>query len=233
MSELHDAEFIVIGGGAIGCGVAYSLARAGITNLLIVERAADVAQVTSAQGAGLCGQPRNSVERTRLAMHSVKTFRELQRDPKVQPDWHEVGSIRIALTAKRAEEFGQLKAIADSVGLDTELIDQTTAQKLWPGLNASQATSILWCPSDGYMTPYAVASAYAYQCRKLGFDVVTSTTVEEILCRDGRVTGIRTNRGRLAVVASLTLPEPTLITSPCWWGWNFRSCPFAMSTLSP
>jgi glycine/D-amino acid oxidase-like deaminating enzyme len=195
MSELHDAEYIIIGGGAIGCGVAYSLARAGVTDLLIVERAADVAQVTSGQGAGLCGQPRSTVERTRLAMHSVKTFRELQRDPKVQPDWHEVGSLRIALTAKRAEEFHQLKRVADSVGLETELIDAPAAQRLWPGLQAAHATAIFWCPSDGYMTPYAVASSYAYQCRKLGVGLVTSTAVEEILCHDGRVTGVRTNQG--------------------------------------
>ena len=137
----------------------------------------------------------NTVERTRLAMHSVRTFRELQRDPKVQPDWHEVGSLRIALTPKRADEFRQLKAIADSVGPETEFLDQAAAERLWPGLEAASASAILWCPSDGYMTPYAVASAYAYQCRKLGATVATSVTVEEVVCRDGRVTGVRTDHG--------------------------------------
>src|ERR1700730_8994640 len=97
MNSLPNAEFIIIGGGAVGCGVAYSLARAGKTDILLLERAADVAQVTTAQGAGLCGQVRSSVERTRLAMHSVATFRELQEDPEVRPDWNEVGSLRIAL----------------------------------------------------------------------------------------------------------------------------------------
>jgi len=70
-----DAEFIIIGGGAVGCGVAYSLARAGKTDILLIERAPDVAQVTTSQGAGLCGQPRSTLERTQLAMHSVATFR--------------------------------------------------------------------------------------------------------------------------------------------------------------
>src|SRR5213075_1712728 len=111
--RVSDAEYIIIGGGAVGCGVAYSLVQAGKTDILLIERAPDVAQVTSAQGAGLCGQPRNTVERTRLAMHSVATFRELQRDPKVQPEWHEVGSLRIALSDKRVAELHQLKAVAD------------------------------------------------------------------------------------------------------------------------
>lgn len=198
MTVISDAEFIIIGGGAVGCGVAYSLATAGVKNILLIERAADVAQVTTSQGAGLCGQPRNTIERTKLAMHSVKTFRELQRDPKVQPEWHEVGSIRVALTDRRAEEFRQLKSIADQAGLETELIDKTTAKKFWPEMVFDEATAILWCPSDGYMKPYAVASSYAYQCRKMGVRIATSTTVESITQKDGRVTGVKTNRGEAA-----------------------------------
>jgi glycine/D-amino acid oxidase-like deaminating enzyme len=195
MSQISDAEFIIIGGGAVGCGIAYSLAQAGVKDMLLIERAADVAQVTSAQGAGLCGQPRSTLERTQLAMHSVKTFRELQRDPKVQPEWHEVGSLRIALTDRRVEEFRQLKSTADQAGLETELIDKSQASRLWPMMKFHEAKAILWCPSDGYMKPYAVASAYAYQCRNLGVRIATDTMVEALSQKDGRVTGVKTNRG--------------------------------------
>jgi glycine/D-amino acid oxidase-like deaminating enzyme len=134
MTQVSDAEFVIIGGGAIGCGVAYTLARAGVTDILLVERAADVAQVTTAQGAGLCGQPRSTLERTLLAMHSVATFRELQRDPKVQPEWHETGSLRIALSEKRVAELRQLKSVADRAKLEAELIDNGAARKLWPAM---------------------------------------------------------------------------------------------------
>ena len=85
MSLFAESEIVIIGGGAIGCGVAYSLARAGKSDILLIERAGDVGQVTTAQGAGLCGQVRSSVERVRLAMHSVRTFRELQRDAGDSP----------------------------------------------------------------------------------------------------------------------------------------------------
>lgn len=195
MSPVSDAEFIIIGGGAVGCGVAYTLMRAGIKDILLIERAADVGQVTTSQGAGLCGQPRSTVERTQLAMHSVATFRELQRDPKVQPDWHEVGSVRIALSPRRVEEFQQLKQVADEVGLETALISNAEAERLFPGLNCAQVRAVLWCPSDGYMTPYAVASAYAYQCRKAGVRFATHTIVEELVAQNGRITGVRTNQG--------------------------------------
>src|SRR5215813_12394319 len=108
---LSSAEFVSIGGGAVGCGVAYSLAKASRTDILLIERADDVGQVTTSQGAGLCGQVRSSVERTHLAMHSVATFRELQQDPEVRPEWKEVGSLRIALNDRRVAEFRDLEAI--------------------------------------------------------------------------------------------------------------------------
>jgi glycine/D-amino acid oxidase-like deaminating enzyme len=195
MTPISDSEFVIIGGGAVGCGVAYSLARGGVKGILLIEKAADVAQVTTAQGAGLCGQPRSTLQRTLLAMHSVATFRELQLDPKVQPEWHEVGSLRLALTEKRITELQRLKTVADQAKLETELIDNATARKLWPLMDFSHVKAVLWCPSDGYMRPYAVASSYAYQCRKLGAQIATSTTVEEILTNTGRVSAVRTNRG--------------------------------------
>lgn len=194
MNQLPSVEIIVVGGGAVGLGVAYALAKAGRTDILLLERAADVGQVTTSQGAGLCGQPRDSAERVKLAMHSVTVFRELQKSEE-KPDWHEVGSLRIALSERRAAEFQQLKQAADSAGLETALIDQKEAARRWPLMDFSQARAVLWCPSDGWMTPRAVAKSYENACRKMGVRVVTSTRVEEILIKDGRVTGVKTDQG--------------------------------------
>jgi glycine/D-amino acid oxidase-like deaminating enzyme len=195
MNSLSDAEIVVIGGGAVGCGVAYSLARAGKTDLLVIERADDVGQVTTSQGAGLCGQVRSTVERVRLAMHSVATFRELQRDPEVRPEWNEVGSIRIALSDRRVEELQRLRAVCEEAGLEVELLDGAAARRLWPPMEFSAVKAVLWCPSDGSMTPYAVAKAYEHQCREMGVRFATSTAVEGINCREGRVESISTSRG--------------------------------------
>src|SRR6266545_664613 len=192
---LPNSEIIIIGGGAVGCGVAYALVKAGRTDILLLERADDVGQATTSQGAGLCGQARDSAARIKLAMHSVATFRELQKDPDVKPDWHEVGSLRIALSERRAEEFRRLKQTADAAGLETALIDQKEARRRWPLMDFSNATAILWCPSDGYMTPGCVVKAYEHQCRKLGVRFATSTRVEAITLRSGRVSGVKTNRG--------------------------------------
>jgi glycine/D-amino acid oxidase-like deaminating enzyme len=189
-----NAEFIIIGGGAVGLGVAYALARAGKTDILLIERTAEVGQVTTSQGAGLCGQARDSAERVKLAMHSVSVFRELQKSD-VKPDWHEVGSLRIALSDRRAREFDQLKQASDAAGLETALIEQKEAAHRWPLMDFTRARAVLWCPTDGWMTPRAVARSYENACRKMGVRVSTSTCLEEILLKDGRVIGVKTDQG--------------------------------------
>ena len=195
MNSLPNAEFIIIGGGAIGCGAAYALAKAGRTDILLIEREVDVGAVTTSQGAGLCGQLRDTRERVQLAMHSVETFRELQGTEQ-KPDWHEVGSIRVALSERRASEFRHLKTAADAAGLWSECVDRAESKKRWPQFDFSTAEAVLWCPSDGWMTPRMVALSYEHACKKMGVSFAASTRVEEILTENGRVTGVKTNRGR-------------------------------------
>jgi len=195
MNVLRNAEIIIVGGGAIGCGVAYALAKAGKNDILVIERADDVGQATTSQGAGLCGQVRDSAERIKLAMHSVTTFRELQKDPEVKPDWQEAGSLRIALNDKRAEEFRRLKTACDEAKLEVALISNAEAKRRWPLMNFGQAKAVLWCPSDGCMTPSCVVKAYEHACRKLSVRFAASTIVEEVVRKNGFVSGVKTNHG--------------------------------------
>ncbi len=198
MTELLDAEFVIIGGGAVGCAVAYSLVEAGQTDVLVLEREESLASATTAQAAGLVGQVRSSVERTRLAMWSVKTFAALEADADVRPSWRQVGSLRIALNDGRVEEFHRLISIAQSAGLEVELIDRAAAQRLWPILQFECAKAILWCPTDGYLQPYDLTMAYQHHARARGARFATRTAVTNIACKNGHVESVETTRGRVA-----------------------------------
>src|SRR5882724_5759902 len=189
------AQIVIVGGGAVGCGVAYSLADAGCKDILLLDRADDLGQVTTSQGAGLCGQPRDSVERIKLAMRSVATFRKLQHNGGAKPDWHEVGSLRIALSDKRAAEFQNLKKFSDDAGLETAMLEPREAAKRWPLMNFDQVKAVLWCPSDGYMTPGCVVKAYADAAGKMGVRFATSISVEDMGRKNGKVTSVQTNHG--------------------------------------
>lgn len=193
----NRAQYVIVGGGAVGCGVAYSLAEAGCKDILLLERASDLGQVTTSQGAGLCGQPRDSVERVKLAMRSVATFRKLQNNGGSKPDWHEVGSLRIALSEKRVKELQKLKDFSDQAGLETEMLEPRDAAKRWPLMNFDQAKGVLWCASDGYMTPGCVVNAYADAASKMGARFAKSVSVEGIVSENGRVKSVQTNRGAI------------------------------------
>jgi glycine/D-amino acid oxidase-like deaminating enzyme len=196
-SDVQRAEIVVIGGGAVGCAVAYSLAKAGKTDVLLLEKEPTVAAVTTPQAAGLVGQVRNSVERTRLAMWSVETFSELQRDEKANPGWRQVGSLRIALCEERVEEFKRMKAVADEAGLEADFIDCQEAGAKWPLLNFDRVQAVLWCPTDGYLQPSDLTMSYVAHARRLGVRFQTKTTVEKVVVNKGRVAGVDTNCGRI------------------------------------
>ena len=196
MGEIGDAEIVIVGGGAIGCAIAYRLAEAGVSDVLLLEKNPALASATTAQAAGLVGQVRSSPDRVRLAMDSVATFARLQRQDAT-PDWRQVGSLRIALTDARVEEFTRLVAIARAAGLEVEWLDHAGAESRWPGLVAKNAKAILWCPSDGYLQPYNLAMAYREQARAAGARFATDVRVTGITLHAGRVAAVETDRGRV------------------------------------
>jgi len=197
MNEIQSAQIVVIGGGAVGCSVAYHLAKAGKTDVLLVEKEPSLAAVTTAQAAGLVGQVRSTVERVKLAMWSVKTFSDLQQDSQNNPSWRQVGSLRVALIDERVEEFKQLKEVADQAGLEVDFINNKLAGEKWPGMNFKAAKAILWCPSDGYLQPYDLTMAYRAQGRRLGVRYLTNTAVTQLLVNNRLVAGVVTNQGTI------------------------------------
>jgi glycine/D-amino acid oxidase-like deaminating enzyme len=143
------------------------------------------------------GQVRNTIERTKLAMWSVKTFSQLERDEHARPGWRQVGSLRVALRDERVEEFRRMKSVADSAGLETEFIDQRAAKQKWPMMNFDRAKAVLWCPSDGYLQPSDLTMSYVAHARRMGVRFQTKTAVRNVVLRDGRVKAVETDNGRV------------------------------------
>ena len=197
-NQPKSANIIIIGGGAVGCGVVYSLVKAGVEDVLLLEKEPTMAAATSGQAAGLVGQVRNSVERTELAMWSVQTFSELQANEAANPGWRQVGSLRVALTEDRVKEFEGMKAVADEAGLETEFIDPTAAKAHWPLMDFAAAKAVLWCPSDGYLQPSNLTMTYVARARRMGAQFLTNTPARSIRLEGGRVTGVETDAGVIA-----------------------------------
>jgi glycine/D-amino acid oxidase-like deaminating enzyme len=137
-AALRDAEITIVGGGAVGCAVAWALARAGYPDIQVVERG-ELAGATSGQAAGLVGQVRASRERCRLAMASVAAYARIEQETGFTADWRQTGSVRIAMTGERAAEFQALAGVARSAGLDVEFLTAARLAELCPVLDTTRA----------------------------------------------------------------------------------------------
>jgi len=195
MTPPQRAQTVIVGGGAVGCAVAYSLAEAGRKDILVLEKEDSLAAQTTSQAAGLVGQVRSTVEEVKLLMWSAETFERLQADSPESPAWRQVGSLRVAHCDERIEELKNLKAVADEAGLETEFIDNDRARELWPLMTFEGVKAVLWCPSDGYVQPYDLTMSYAAEGRKLGVDFQTGVRVTGVKTDKGRVAGVETDQG--------------------------------------
>ena len=197
VAGLRDAEVTIVGGGAIGCAVAYCLVRAGYPDIQILDRG-ELAGATSSQAAGLVGQVRSSVARTRLAMASVAMYSRIEQETGYTADWRQTGSIRVAMTRERVEEFGAMADVAAAAGLEVEFLDAGRLAELLPPLDTRLAKAALWCPTDGYLQPHSLVMAYAQAARDRGVTIAAQTTVTGVTVARGAVTGVRTSAGSAA-----------------------------------
>ena len=195
MTPPQRAQTVIVGGGAVGCAVAYSLAEAGRKDILVLEKEESLATQTTSQAAGLVGQVRSTVEEVKLLMWSAETFERLQADSPESPAWRQVGSLRVAHCDERIDELKNLKTVADEAGLETEFIDNDRARERWPLMTFEGVKAALWCPSDGYVQPYDLTMSYAAEGRKLGVEFRTGVRVSEVKLDGGRVTGVETDQG--------------------------------------
>jgi glycine cleavage system T protein len=197
-AELPDsARCVIVGGGVGGTSLAYHLAALGWEDVVLLERS----QLTSGStfhSAGLVGQLRGSVSLTKMMMHSVDLYRRLKDESDFDPGWTECGGIRLASSEERMEELRRQAGWAKTFGLPLELISAEQAQELFPLMSTEGVLGGAWLPTDGYIDPAQLTYALADGARRGGCRVFTETRVTGIEVRDGRVRGVRTDRGDVA-----------------------------------
>ncbi|AWB48755.1 FAD-dependent oxidoreductase [Gemmobacter aquarius] len=187
------ARAVIIGGGVSGCSVAYHLAKAGWTDIVLLERK-QLTSGTTWHAAGLIGQLRGSANMTRLAKYSADLYVKLEAETGVATGMKQVGSISVALTGERHEELLRQATVARIFDVDVHEISPAEVKARYPHLNVSDVVGAVALPLDGQCDPANIAMALAKGARMRGakiFEGVKVTRVTEAASGTGRrVTGV-------------------------------------------
>lgn len=189
-----SAECVIVGGGVVGCSLAYHLARGGMAPLLL-ERGG-LGEGSTARNAGGVRQQFSTEVNVRVGMLSRRMLERFPEEIGSTADLRQIGYLFLATTEEEAAQFARNVEMQHRVGLgEVELLDVAQAREIVPELRTEDLHGATWCPSDGLAGPNEVTAGYAAAARRHGAVVVEGCEVVEVTRDGGRVTGVRTAGG--------------------------------------
>jgi sarcosine dehydrogenase len=192
-----QARIVIIGGGIIGCSIAYHLTALGETDVVLLEQH-HLTDGATWHAAGLVGQLRSSRNTTRMLEHSVELYGRLEAETGQAVDWHQVGSLRLACSPERVMELRRLTTMAKSFGLPMEIISPGKAQELFPLMTTDGVLAAAFLPTDGYIDPASVTQAIARGARMRNARICENTKVTSITVEGRHATTVHTDQGDIA-----------------------------------
>ncbi|MGH1444978.1 MAG: GcvT family protein [Cognatishimia sp.] len=183
------ARVVIIGGGVIGCSVAYHLAKKGWKDIVLLERK-QLTSGTTWHAAGLIAQLRATKNMTKLAKYSQELYGELESETGVSTGFKRCGSITVALTEERKEEIYRQAAMARAFGVEVEEISNERVQELYPHLNLDGVKGAVYLRKDGQGDPANIALALAKGARLNGALIKERIKVTGLRKEDRKVVGV-------------------------------------------
>ncbi|MBO6894841.1 MAG: GcvT family protein [Roseibium sp.] len=183
------ARVVIIGGGVVGCSVAYHLVKKGWSDVVLLERK-QLTSGTTWHAAGLIAQLRATQNMTRLAKYSQELYAGLEAETEVATGFRRCGSITVALSEERNEELLRQAAMARAFGVEVEEIGPSEIKARYEHLNMDGVVGGVYLPLDGQGDPANIALSLAKGARLGGAKVLERVKVTGVN-RDGRrITGV-------------------------------------------
>ncbi len=157
---------LVVGGGAVGTGIAYHLARAGWDTML-VERD-ELTAGSTWHAAGLLPLFNMGYATTHIHKYSVDFYKGLEAETGLNPGFYVVGNLRMAQHQARMDEYMLYSSVAETAGIYHEFLSPAEMKDRWPLLRTDDLVGALFHPQDGYINPADVTQAMAKGARQLG-----------------------------------------------------------------
>ena len=199
MSDLKlpaQTQVVIIGGGVIGCSVAYHLTKLGWTDVVLLERK-ELTCGTTWHAAGLVGQLRATRNMTMLAQYTSELFAGLEAETGQATGFKQHGSVSVAPDPERFEELKRGASMAKCFGLEVEVITASEALNLHPYLNIDDLCGAVFLPKDGQTNPIDTTRALAQGARNRGAQIFENIRVQGVLKENGKVNGVVTDQGEI------------------------------------
>jgi 4-methylaminobutanoate oxidase (formaldehyde-forming) len=188
------ARIVIVGGGIIGCSIAYHLAKNGVEDVLLLERK-QLTCGTTWHAAGLVSMLWPTPFLTSLAKYSHELYASLEEETGQATGYRRIGSVSVARTPERLEELQRTSSMASVFGVESEMIENDRLVELYPGINTEGIIGTLYIEKDGQTNPIDTTIALAKGARMHGAKVLENVKVDEILVADGKATGVKTESG--------------------------------------
>ena len=188
----RSADVIVLGGGVIGCAIAYNLAKLGVKTLVIEKD--EIGTGASSRNGGGVRQSARDPRELPLAMHAVQNiWPGLSDELGSDVEYCQGGNLRLGKTGEHVDFLRNMVDVQSKQGLELEMLDNDAVRELLPYASES-IIAASWCPSDGHGNPMLTTLAFYKKALELGADFIVGETALEVLLKKGRVAGVRTDQ---------------------------------------
>jgi len=201
------ADVVVIGGGVVGCSIAYHLARRGVRDVVVLEREAVGSGTTSKAAGGIRAQFPTETE-VRLSQESLRVFRSFKDEFGVDPGFREIGYLFLVADQADLRGFEARIALQRRLGVDVRVITPQDARELIAALHVDDLIAAVWGPEDAFAGPAEVTAGFARRARDLGARIVEGVEVTGFALDRGRVGAVETARGRIATPVAVNAAGP-------------------------
>jgi sarcosine oxidase subunit beta len=201
------AGVLVVGGGVVGCSIAYQLARRGLRDVVVLERDAVGSGTTSKAAGGIRAQFPTETE-IRFSLESIRMFERFGEEFGVDPGYRKIGYLFLVSEAGDLDRFRQRVALQQRLGVDVRLITPAEARVLVPALRVDDFIAGVWSPGDGMAGPAEVTQGFARRARELGARIIEGVEVRSLELERGRLSGVVTTHGRVATPVVVNAAGP-------------------------
>ena len=193
---ISKARAVVSGGGVVGVSTLYHLASKGWDNVVLVERKS-LTSGSTWHAAGLLPLFNMSYSVGQIHKYSVRFYQELQNETGMDVGFKKVSNIRLASKQDRMDEYMQYKGVADTIGVDVEVLTPNEVKNIWPLISTEGLIGAIRHPEDGYIQPADLTQALAKGARDKGAKIEINTTVQNITRTSDGMWAVETDKGEI------------------------------------